>query len=253
MVAIPAKLYTATDNKRVAFHQYHKDCGGRIKMPRTCSECDKALEAAEIEKGYEISEEQHVILTEQDFQSLPLKSLKQIEVVEFVADNSIDARAVSDSYFLACEDIGAKAFTLFLQAMEAGNLIAIAKLTYREREHLAAIRPYNGIMLLQTLHYADELRAYDELRPGTVSISDKETEMAAALVKSMTAEFDPSQYHNAYREALEKMIEAKLAGKVIETPAEEAPVSDVADALIASLNLKEKAPKAKAKVKVKAS
>ena len=237
MVAIPAKLYTATDDRRVSFHQIHADCGSRIQMPKWCPNCQRKLEAYEIKKGYELAKDSHIILDEADFQSLPLKSLKQIEVVEFVDGSGIDARCYADCYFLTCEDTGAKAFTLFLKAMEQANLVAIAKLTYREREHLSAIRPYDGVMLLQTLHYADELRPYDELKPRQVELSDKEMELAQMLVDRMKGTFDLTKYHDDYREALERLIEAKLAGKVIPVEAEKAPVTDVADALLQSLEL----------------
>ena len=237
MVAIPAKLYTASDDKKVDFHQYHGECGSRVKMPKYCPTCEKMLEATEIKKGYELNESQHIILDEADFMSLPLKSLKQIEVVEFIDGNAIDIRAYDSCYFLTCEDTGAKAFTLFLKAMEMANLVAVAKLTYREREHLSAIRPYDGIMLLQTLHYADELRPFDELKPRQVALSEKELELANMLVSRMTGEFDLTKYHNDYLEALERLIEAKMTGGVITAPAEQAPVSDVAEALLKSLDL----------------
>jgi DNA end-binding protein Ku len=238
MVSIPAKLYSATDDRRVAFHQYHSECGSRIQMPKYCPVCERRLETAEIKRGYEISKDQHIILEDTDFQSLPLKSLKQIEVVEFVDSTGIDPRAYADSYFLSCEDIGVKAFTLLLKAMEKVNLVAVAKLTYRDREHLSAIKHYDGVLLLQTLHYADELRPYEELKPRQMAmISDREMEMALALIKAMTAKFEHAKYHNDYREALERLVEAKLDGKVITAIPEMAPVEDVAAALIASLNL----------------
>jgi DNA end-binding protein Ku len=239
MVAIPAKLFTATDDKRVSFHQYHSECQSRLQMPKWCPVCQRKVETSEIKRGYELSESQHIILEEQDFQSLPLKSLKQIEVVQFVNGAEIDIRAVTDCYFLSCEDVGAKAFTLFLKAMQSANLVAIAKLTYREREHLSVIRAYDGIMLLQTLHYADELRPYDELRPRQVTISDKEMEMALALINTMTGKFDLADYHDDYREALEQLIQAKLNGEVITAPAEIAPVSDgdMVDALMRSIKM----------------
>lgn len=237
MVAIPAKLYTATDDRRVSFHQIHADCGSRIQMPKWCPTCDRKLEAHEIKKGYEIAKDSHIILDEADFQSLPLKSLKTIEIVEFVDGSGIDTIYLDACYFLTCEDTGAKAFALFLKAMEQANLVAIAKLTYREREHLSAIRPYDGVMLLQTLHYADELRPCDELKPRQVALSDNEMELAQMLVDRMKGDFDLANYHDDYREALERLIEAKLAGKVIPVEAEKAPVGDVADALLQSLEL----------------
>jgi len=237
MVAIPAKLYSATDDKRVSFHQLHAECGSRIQMPKWCPLCDRKVEGFEIKKGYEIGKDQHIILEESDFQSLPLKSLKTIEVVEFVDGTGIDVRAFNDCYFLSCEDVGAKAFTLFLKAMEQANLAGIAKLTYRDREHLSAIRPYDGIMLLQTLHYADELRPFEEIKPRAVELSDKEMELASMLVDKMKGEFDLAKYHNDYREALERLIEAKLNGEVIPVMAEKAPVADVAEALLQSISL----------------
>jgi len=237
MVAIPAKLFSATDDNRVSLHQYHAECGSRIQMPKWCPNCQRKLEAQEIKKGYELGENQHIILEEQDFQSLPLKSLKTIEVMEFTDRSRIDIRCFDDCYFLTCEDTGAKAFTLFLKAMEKANVVAIAKLTYREREHLASIRPYDGVMLLHTLHYADELRPYEELKPRAVAISDKEMELALMLVDKMRGDFEPGKYHDEYREALEKLIEAKLAGEVITAPAEKPPVVDVAEALLQSISL----------------
>jgi len=237
MVAIPAKIYTATDDKKVSFHLIHSECNSRLQMPKWCPQCQRKVEATEIKKGYELNQSQHIILDEADFMSLPLKSLKQIEVVEFVNGSQIDIRAYDSCYFLSCEDTGAKAFTLFLKAMEMANLVGIAKLTYREREHLSAIRPYDGIMLLQTLHYADELRPYDELKPRQVVLSEKELELANMLVSRMKADFDHSKYQDDYREALEKLIEAKMTGEVITAPAEQAPVGNVADALLKSLEL----------------
>jgi DNA end-binding protein Ku len=237
MVAIPAKLYTATDDNKVSLHQYHAKCGSRIQMPKWCPVCESKVEATEIRKGYEISDSQHIILEESDFESLPLKSLKQIEVVEFTDRSRIDIRCFDSCYFLTCEDTGAKAFTLFLKAMEKANIVAIAKLTYREREHLASIRPYDGIMLLNTLHYADELRPYGELKPRAVAVSDNELELALMLIDKMRGDFDLAKYHDDYREALEKLIEAKLTGQVLPVEAQPAPVSDVADALLKSLQL----------------
>jgi DNA end-binding protein Ku len=237
MVAIPAKLYSASDDRRVSFHQIHAECNSRIQMPKWCPACQRKLEANEIKKGYELSKDHYIIIEETDFQSLPLKSLKTIEVTEFVEPSGIDVRCFADCYFLSCEDTGAKAFTLFLKAMEKANLVAIAKLAYRDREHLSLVRPYDGIMLLQTLHYADELRPYGELKPRAVAISDKEMDMALTLLKAMTAEFDLTKYHDDYREALEKLIEAKIAGKVLPVEAERPPAGDIADALLASLDL----------------
>jgi len=236
MVSIPTKLYSQSDKRGVSFHQYHS-CGSRIQMPKWCPVCDRKVEASEIEKGYEVSKDQHIILTEQDFDSLPLKTLKTIEVIQF-AEDGIDQRCFADCYFLSCEDTGAKAFKLLLDGMRTLGVVGIAKLCYREREHLSVIRPYENIMLLQTLHYADELRAYSEIEPRQVVLSDKETELAQSLVKAMMGDFSLADYHNEYKEALETLIEAKLNGEVIATSeAKQSTTTDVADALIKSLEM----------------
>jgi DNA end-binding protein Ku len=181
-----------------------------------------------------------VPVSEADLQSLPLKSVKAIEVVEFVNESQIDIRCYDKPYFLAADEVGHRAYKLFLMAMEKTNLVAVAKLAYREREHLAIVRPYDGIMLLQTIHYTDELKGYDDLISSKQPfISEKEVELTTNLVKAMSVpQFELEKYHDEYREALEKLIEAKIAGEVLPTvEAQPAPISDVAEALIASLDL----------------
>ncbi|MBI4284520.1 MAG: Ku protein [Chloroflexi bacterium] len=240
MVAIPAKLYSATEDTDISLHQYHKECGSRISMPRYCSTCQKMLTGADITKGYEVGDS-YVPLSEADFQSLPLKSVKTIEVVEFVDESQVDLRCYDKPYFLGSDEGGYKAYRLFVIAMADAKLAAVAKLCYRERERLSIVRPYHGVMLLQTLRYAEELKDCFDLKPPEYAISNKELDLAVSLVKAMAVpQFDLTKYHDEYRQALEKLIEAKIAGEVLpvaqETPI---PVSDVADALLASLKLAE--------------
>jgi len=239
MVSIPSKLYSATDDARINLHQYHKSCGSRISMPKYCPNCEQMLDAADITKGYEVGEG-YVPLTEQDFATLPLKSVKQIEVVEFVPDSQLDSRWYEKSYYIGVDGAGHKAYRLLMLAMEQAGMVAVAKLAYREREHLCIIRSHDGVLLLQNLLYADQIRDYADLRPHEYAISDKEMELARALIKAMTvSEFDHSKYHDEYRHALEQLIEAKLAGEVLPVPDEgqKAPVEDVAAALLASLDM----------------
>ncbi len=240
MVAIPSKLYSATEDTDISLHQYHKECGRRISMPKYCGTCQKMLTTADITKGYEVGDS-YVPLTESDFQSLPLKSVKTIEVVEFVDESQIDIRCYDKPYFLGSDEGGYKAYRLFVMAMAEAKLVAVAKLAYREREHLAIVRPYQGVMLLQLLRYADELKDCSDLKPMDYVISDKEINLAVSLVKAMAVpQFDLAKYHDEYRQALEKLIEAKIAGEVLPVAQEApAPVSDVADALLASLKLVE--------------
>ncbi len=240
MVAIPAKLYTATDDKRVNFHQAHRECMSRIKMPRWCPTCEKMLETADIQRVYELAEGQYVPFEDEDFQALPLKSIKVVEVDSFIDPKGLDPRGVEKSYFLIPEDVGAKAFMLLRMAMEKAGLCGVAKLAYRERDHLALVRPYGRGMLLQTLFYADELRPLEfPVLQQEAMISEKETEMALKLVDAMKVEkFDLSQYQDDYRQALYAMIEAKIEGKQVasvEVP-KATPSADLAASLQASID-----------------
>jgi len=238
MVSVPVKLYSATEEKAVHFNQLHRDCKSRIQLPKWCPTCDRKVETTEIVKGYPVGDNQYIEMEEADFASLPVKSLKTIDVVTFVEGGQIDPRHYKSSYFVAPDDAGVKAFSLFLQAMGKVNLVGICKLGYREREHLATIRAYGGVILLQTLYYADELRNGDEVAPRLVDVSDREMEMAITLLQTLqTPEPKLDQYQDEYRDTLLKVIEAKLNGVVltVETPKEE-PKMDMMDALMASIN-----------------
>jgi len=245
MVSVPVKLYSATEEKTVHFNQLHKDCQTRIQMPRWCPTCDRKVEQAEIVKGYPVGDNQFVLMEDADFTSLPVKSLKTIDVVAFVEGNQIDPRHYNKPYFLAPEDAGTKAFSLFLQAMAKVSLVGICKLGYREKEHLATIRAFGGVILLQTLYYADELRNADEVAHKLADVSDKEMEMAITLLQTLqTPNANLGQYEDEYRKALLDRIQAKLNGQPITVAeaAPEEPKMDLVDALMASIN----AEKAKA-------
>ena len=150
---------------------------------------------------------------------------------------AVDPRCYTKPYYLAAEDVGHKSYRLLLMAMEKAGVVAVGKLAYRERERLCIIRPFDGILMLQELAYAEQLRPYQDLRPMEYVVSDRELELAGTLIGAMTSEsFELGKYHDEYRHALEALIEAKAAGEVLAMPEPgKAPVGDVADALIASL------------------
>lgn len=224
LVAIPAKLYTAAEDRRVSFHLMHRECQSRIQLPKWCPNCERKLEPAEIQRVYEFAKEQYVPMEEADFQALPLKTLKTVEVVEFVDPTGMDPRAFDASYFLAPDEAGGKAFCLFLSAMEKTGLCAVAKLTYREREHLSLLRPYRKLLLLQTLFYADELRDPEAIPIPGVAVAERDLAMAVSLVNALKVEsFDLSKYQDDYRQALYRLVEAKMAGEKVEAIAGPAP------------------------------
>ena len=238
MVAIPVKLYGATDDNRISMNQLHTECGSRIKMPKYCPKCDRQIEASEIVKAYPIDKEHYVPVTAEELESLPLNSLKSIQVDAFVKGVE-DPRYFKDSYLLSPEEVGAKAFVLFVKAMEAAEVMGIAKIAIREREQLCSVTPFNGVLLLRTLHWGDELRDYGELVPFA-SVSDEEMAMAGKLIGGMTKEVDLAEYHDDYRKALVELISAKLEGKTIEIPEAPKPQdADLAKQLVASLNAME--------------
>ena len=240
LISLPVKLYGATDTKGISFHLMHHPCGGgRIKYLYKCHKCEAILEnRSELKKGYEYAKDHYAILDDADFASLPLKTLKQIEVLGFT-QGELDPRAIDATYYLSPEKGGEKPYHLLLTVMERLNVRAIGKLAYREREHLCVVPPFDGIMLLQTLFYADEIRGYEEIKPQSVSLSEREIELGETLVRQMAMSFDHSAFKDQYKEALEALIEAKIEGREI-ARAEEAPApaGDLVDQLLASIGMK---------------
>jgi len=222
----------------VSFHLVHRDCRSRIQLPKWCPACERKLEPAEIQRVYEYAKGQYVPMEDADFQALPLKTLKTVEVVEFVDPSGIDPRVFEKSYFLAPDEMGGKAFRLLLRAMEETGLSAVAKLAYREREHLSLLRPYGKLLLLQTLFYADELRDPNAIPVPEVAVSERELSMALNLVNALKTDgFDLCRYEDDYRQALYRMIEARIAGEEIERVEAPAPTEamELETSLMASI------------------
>lgn len=237
MVSIPVKLYTATENKDVSFNQLHKACKSRIKEQRFCPTCNLKLETDDIEKGYAYGKDQYVVITKDDLDHIPLPSKGAIEISQFVKLDQIDPVQYEKSYCIEADEVAKKPFTLFMRAMQEKNMVAIAKVAIRNKERLCCLRPVGGTLVMSTLLYPDEIRIeYDKALPE-VALSDKELTMASSLIDLMTEDFDPSKYKDDYREALTKVIEAKLEGK--ELVSAQAPpdsnVLELMDALRASM------------------
>lgn len=238
MVAIPIKMFVAADDKRVGLlHNLHSECRSRLQQPKFCPTCSRQVEAAEVIKGFELDKEHYIPITEAELDNLKLESCHSIQIEGFVkAETLEDPRWVKDCYFLSPDEAGAKAFVLFTKAMQGLGVLGVSKIAIREKEQLCVVRPFADILLLQTLHWTDELRDYNELSVF-VSVSDKEMQMATALIQAMTKDINLGQYKDEYREALADLIGAKLAGSVLEAPVVAKPKEmDIADAIMASLN-----------------
>jgi DNA end-binding protein Ku len=231
LVTIPVKLYLATEAKAgLSFNMLHKTCLTRVQLKTYCPTDDEYISRSDTVRGYEYAKNQYVVITDEDMEAVPLKTVRSIEIELFVDAKQADehgARFVKSAYYLEPEPVGRKAFYLLKEVLRDEGLSAICKIVIKDREVLAALDPYSKTMLLTTLHWPDEVRALDELELPEEEQSFKPAEltMAKNLVSAMTAEFDPAEYHDQYREALMAVIEAKVDGQEIVRfePAAEAP------------------------------
>lgn len=241
LVMIPVKLYAATETKDIAFRQVHREDGGRIRFRRFCSIEETEVPYEDVAKGYELPDGEVVILTEDDMADLPLATTRSIEVVQFTPAEQVDPILFNRSYFVEPETAGARAYCLLRDALEESGKIAIAQVALRQRESLAILRVRDGVLVLETLLWPDEVRvpAFPVL-DDDIEVRSQELRMASSLIESMTVDFDPDEYHDSYREALQELVNAKVEGRdVLQPEAAETPsgeTSSLADALRASMD-----------------
>jgi DNA end-binding protein Ku len=242
LVSIPVKLFSATEEHDIRFHQVHRSDGGRIKYKRTCSADGKEVSFDEIAKGYELENGETVVLTDEDFAALPLKTSREIDVLEFVPDDQVDPVMYAKTYYLEPENKATKPYVLLREALKSTDRIAIVKVALRQRESLAALRVRDDVILLQMLLWPDEVRQPDfGFLDDDIEVRPQELAMASSLVESMAADFEPEQFHDEYREALQSLIEAKEGrAETVETPTEKVDrggqVVDLMSALRASVD-----------------
>lgn len=232
MVSIPVKLFTATESKDISFHLLHRECNSRLKQQRWCPVCEREVEWGEVVRGYEYARDQHVIMSEEDFDKLPLPSKHTVELSAFVKAEEIDPIFYEKTYYLEPDETGLKPFALLMRALREKGLTAVAKIAIRNKEQLCALRPKNGTLILETLFYPDEVRVQAESEQPEVKVTDRELDMAFALIDLLSEPFAPEKYQDEYREALMQVIEAKLQGQeIVEAPA--APVAKITDLVTA--------------------
>ncbi len=238
LVTIPVSVYPATEEKTLRFNQLHDEDGGRIRMKRTCSVDGEEVGYEHIVKGYEYEKDRYVILTDDDFEAIPVESSRAIDIQQFVDLEEIDPMQYKKSYYLVPEETGAKAYALLREALNRAGKVGIAKVSFRDKEHLAALRFRDDAFVLETMYWPDEIRDADF---GGVDVSakvrDNELEMAQTLIENLTAEWDPAEFKDDYREALLRIVEAKINGEEIEVVEAEptAKVVDLMEALKASV------------------
>lgn len=220
MVSMPVKLYTAISSKNVSLHLVHKKCDSRIREQRFCPTCEEVVDYSDLVRGYEYSKGEFVEVTDKDFEELPLPTKHTVEISEFVKLEEIDPIFFDKAYHVEPDPAAKKPFALFMKAVTEKDVLAIGKVALRSKERLCCLRPIEGLLVLNTLLYPDEIIVDMQTALPKVTVSDKELSMAEKLIDMMTGSFDPEKYHDEYREALLKLIEAKVEGK------ERKPVSD---------------------------
>jgi DNA end-binding protein Ku len=238
LVTIPVRMYGATEEKTLRFHQLHGPDGGRIRYKRVCALDGEEVEYRDIVKGYEYEKDHYVTLTQEELDAVPVASSRSIEIEQFVEADEIDPIYFQRSYYLAPEPTGLKAYQLLREAMSDQDKVAIAKIAFRDKEHLATLRLRDKVLVLETMYWPDEIRApeFEEL-DGETQVRPQEVKMAQSLIDGLTDSFRPEDYQDSYRAALEELVEAKVQGQEItqvEAP-EPSKVVDLMEALRASV------------------
>lgn len=239
LVNIPIKLYTATESKDIKFRFLHERCKSPINYKRICPVCETEVENKDLVKGYEYETGKFVIINDEDFEKIPLETVKAIEIIDFVDLAEIDPIYFIKAYYLTPTELGLKPYHLLYKAMEETGKIAIAKVVLRSKETLACLRLYEKALVMETIFFPNEIRSTDLLPEleQKVEVNERELKMAISLIESLSTEFDPGKYTSNYREALMEVIEAKIAGEEIAVPdkPEGATVIDLMEALKASI------------------
>ncbi|MQA05132.1 MAG: Ku protein [Streptosporangiales bacterium] len=234
LVSIPVKLYSATEERNVSFHQVHREDAGRIKYRRVCTVCGEEVPYSDIAKGYELPSGEVVVLTEEDFADLPLSSSRAVDVLKFVPLAEVDPIYFAKSYYLEPDAQGAKPYVLLREALEASEQVAIVKIALRQREQLATLRVRDGVFVLETMLWPDEIRTPEfGFLDEDIEVRSQELEMAKSLIEQMSGEFETDEYSDAYREALQAVIEAKVEGREVVQPEEEEEAGTVVDLMSA--------------------
>jgi DNA end-binding protein Ku len=242
LVTIPVKLFTAVRANDVKFNFLHKADEGRVRNDRHCSLCEEKIEYADLVRGYEYEKGRYVIISDDDLKHVNVEATQSVEIVEFVELSQINPMYFDTPYYLEPEKKGRHAYALLRESLLASGKVGIAKVVIRSREHLAALKPNGEALLLELMHYAEEIVPQEDLNFPSLNenVTPAELKMANMLIDSMTKEkFEPEQFHDTYRDAVMAMIETRAAGKELPPaePVKKAPsnVVDLMDVLQRSL------------------
>ncbi|MGX9135196.1 non-homologous end joining protein Ku [Rummeliibacillus sp. JY-2-4R] len=243
LVNIPIKLHAATEDKDVKLRQLHKECNTPISYKKVCENCNKEVHEEDIVKAYEYTKNKFVVLDAEDLENLKKENEdKAVEIIDFVKLEEIDPIYFERSYFMSPDATGSKAYTLLRKTLEDSGKIGIAKIMIRSKEQLAIVRVYQDTLVMETIHYPDEVRNISDVPniPSEQLVVQKELETALMLVDQLTTTFEPTKYTDDYRTALMELIEEKKNENTVtaNNVEKEVPnnVTDLMSALQASLN-----------------
>jgi DNA end-binding protein Ku len=237
LVSVPVRMYSAVEEHTLHFNLVHEPDGSRIGYERVCKVEDKPVPDDEIVKAFEYEKGEWVYMTDEDFEAAAAENHRTIDIRTFVPYEEIDPIYFERTYYLAPQDDGEKVYALLVKAMEDAGLAGIAKWVMRDRQSLGCLRVHEGVITLERMHFADEIRPVEGIAPKGVKVAKRELEMAAQLIEQYAGEFDPKQYRDTYRDALCEMIKAKRKGEEVRVEAEPEPEAptDLMAALRASV------------------
>jgi DNA end-binding protein Ku len=238
LVSIPVKLYTATEAHDVSFRQVHVTDGGRIRYRRVCEIDGEEVPYSDIAKGYELPDGGMVVLTDEDMSNLPLTSSKEIDVMEFVPADQIDPLLYNKAYYAEPDKSAVKPYVLMRDTLADSDRVAVVKVALRSRESLGVLRAMDDVLVVHTLLWPEEIRAAESLAPQTdVTVRKQELAMASSYIESLSADFDPGEFTDEYKAAVEEVVEAKTAGREVKMPEPEdgGEVIDLVEALRANV------------------
>lgn len=244
LVNIPVKLYSGSESHSLDLDMLRRGDLCPVKYARVCRADGKEIPYDDIVKGYEYEEGDYVILEKEDFEKANVEKTQAIEITDFVMEDEVDKIFFEKPYYLEPDKAGSKPYALLREALKKSKKVGIATFVIRNREHIAVLKPYGKLLLLNQLRYHDEIRETSELKlPDEKNIKEKELKMALSLIDEMTGKFKPEEYEDTYIEDLKKIIEAKAKGKkpkVKGKKKEATKVLDMMDLLKKSINQKKK-------------
>lgn len=232
LVSVPVRMYPATESKELKFHFLHKDDLSPIGYDKVRRDTGEHVDPDDIVRGFEIEKGRFVELTDEDLDRLDIELTHSIDICDFVDIEEIDPIYFRKAYYLLPQDAAEKPYRLLLRALEESGKVGIAKVVIRKKQHLAALRPWNGVILLETMYFADEIRKPDSVDAGG-KLRSAEVEMARSLVDNLSDSFDPEKYDDTYRKELLDLLREKAETGEISAPAEEAEEAEVVDLMAA--------------------